>query len=528
MTPKISKTARRLFAALTAAAFLASDANAGHPSFGGGGGSGHTSSQTASSNFSSQFSNHTTSSVGASQVVHASSLSLSPSLQSKVISGNVGQSTITPKSTNITQTTTSSIGKVLQNTTNSPLTPGTQLKTQNTGIAGNLKNVNVSNLTNQGSKLQNQLKLTTTGQTSQVGKLNLGSQLQKGNGISSLNLGKQLASNGGSAKNISGLLSNNFSQSCKSHYYCGPIGCPNVCSYPCWCPWVNWCWYYNPCDYCDPRPTCCQPCVYYPCTPCCVDYYPTCNALYTSDCGTWVDVPTVTATGCDVQLLAVRFVDGGHPDQQLGPRYRVWVRNNSSTPIDKPFNVSLFAAADESITTSTPQGGVRVTKMDANETQAVDVRLPFSLTQASADQGSKFENLKVLVDSKNELNETDRANNGTSIAREQIQPVDPALFAAEDKNVTAGSMVNLSGEGLGPEAGQLILTINNQPYQAEIQGWFDMGLQAKLPSLALTGPTAAQLVVVRADGTTSNAVDVTLNPASAPVAGNEQVSSLEQ
>ncbi len=43
-------------------------------------------------------------------------------------------------------------------------------------------------------------------------------------------------------------------------------------------------------------------------------------------CGTWVDVemPVIPAAQYDLQLLAVRFVDPGHPEEKLGPRYRVW------------------------------------------------------------------------------------------------------------------------------------------------------------------------------------------------------------
>ena len=40
-----------------------------------------------------------------------------------------------------------------------------------------------------------------------------------------------------------------------------------------------------------------------------------------------------------LQLLAVRFVDPGHPEEKTGPRYRVWFRNNSDLAIDKPFDV---------------------------------------------------------------------------------------------------------------------------------------------------------------------------------------------
>ena len=56
----------------------------------------------------------------------------------------------------------------------------------------------------------------------------------------------------------------------------------------------------------------------------------------------------------DLQLLAVRFVDPGHPEEKLGPRYRVWFRNNSDRRSTQPFNVMLFAGNDDQLTADLP------------------------------------------------------------------------------------------------------------------------------------------------------------------------------
>ena len=57
-------------------------------------------------------------------------------------------------------------------------------------------------------------------------------------------------------------------------------------------------------------------------------------------CGTYVDVkPVVVGPEYDLQLLAIRFLNAGHPEEQLGPQYRVWFRNNSTRAINRPFNV---------------------------------------------------------------------------------------------------------------------------------------------------------------------------------------------
>ena len=72
----------------------------------------------------------------------------------------------------------------------------------------------------------------------------------------------------------------------------------------------------------------------------------------------------MAANQADLQLVAVRFVDPGHPQEKLGPRYRVWFRNNGDRPIVQPFDVMLFAGNDQRLTAGLPQAGVRVTSID--------------------------------------------------------------------------------------------------------------------------------------------------------------------
>ena len=48
---------------------------------------------------------------------------------------------------------------------------------------------------------------------------------------------------------------------------------------------------------------------------------------------------------------------------------------------------------------------------------------------------------------------------------------------------------------------------------AEIQGWYDLGVRVKIPALPLAAATEAELVVVRGDGTATNPVKITIAPA---------------
>lgn len=232
-------------------------------------------------------------------------------------------------------------------------------------------------------------------------------------------------------------------------------------------------------------------------------------------CGTWVDAPAVFVNaGYDVQLLAVRFVDPGHPEQQIGPRYRIWIRNNSPVSIEQPFNVLAYASNDRVPGLGLPQAGVRLTRMDAGRIQAVDLRLPFEANMLGRDAAGRkvpFQFLHVIADSHREVPEVFEANNGAVLDRSDIFPVDPALFAANSDEGVAGPVIHLAGEGFGPEAGQVLINIAGQEQQAEILGWYDLGVQVRLPEMAFASSAPIELVVIRGDRAASNPLTISLS-----------------
>lgn len=225
--------------------------------------------------------------------------------------------------------------------------------------------------------------------------------------------------------------------------------------------------------------------------------------------------PVVVQPQYDLQLLAVRFVDPGHPEEQLGPRYRVWLRNNSNQPVTQPFNVTLVASSETRPRPGSPQAGVRVMSIEASDTQAVDIRLPFEANQLgrnAAGQAVPFSTLHVLIDANREILEVNRDNNGVSLARAEILPVDPAAFEADPTTVQGGSDVVLAGEGFGPEPGSVIVQIGTQEIEGEILGWYDLGVRVRLPNLLMAGPAKADLIVIRGDGAAANPLQITINP----------------
>lgn len=331
-----------------------------------------------------------------------------------------------------------------------------------------------------------------------------------------MNLNQQLMRNGGWSKRAMGPVYANYTSIHFSAWYPGPSWYPRYCWTPIWRPWVRWSFW----DFCrpvyDPRPFIVRPIYYYdPCPPIVYYNFPVWQPLPVVASGTWVDVPTsVVPQGYDLQLLAVRFVDPGHPEENLGPRYRVWVRNNSNLPVQSPFNVMLVAGNSQQLIAGTPQAGVTIDAMEPNAVVPVDIRLPMEaniMNRTANGQRMPFTTLHVLVDSHQELQELDETNNGLIIDRGEVLPVDPAAFATEEPTSFPGAMVTLAGEGFGPEPGQLVVISGNREFPAEVHGWYDLGVHFKMPNLPVNATNTAQILVIRGDGAVSNPVTVSIN-----------------
>ncbi|MBN1909940.1 MAG: hypothetical protein JW818_09390 [Pirellulales bacterium] len=288
--------------------------------------------------------------------------------------------------------------------------------------------------------------------------------------------------------------------------------------YPHWDPWVRWSWYHHCRPVWDPRPLWCRPVVYVPARTWVWWEVPVWTPMPMVASGTWVDVPPVVVPPAqsDLQLLAVRFVDPGHPDEKLGPRYRVWIRNNSNQEITQPFDVLLLAGNDEKLAAELPRAGARIVSIGPNQTQAVDIRLPFDAMQIGRDAQGKpvpFSTLHVLVDANREIQETSEVNNGTRLTADLVLPVDPAAFEIEPKSVRPGGQVLLAGEGLGPAPGKVLVHLGGIEMEAEILGWYDLGVRFTAPNLPVAGPTQAEVIILRADGTATNPIALSLDPA---------------
>ena len=314
-----------------------------------------------------------------------------------------------------------------------------------------------------------------------------------------------------------GLVSPTYHRDCLRLHYWGPSFFVGVRWYPHWRPWVQWSWYIHSNPYWDPRPLWGRPVIYDPCPSWVYWATPVWAPLPAVSCGTWVDLsPVIVADAeLDLQLVAVRFVDPGHPAESLGPRYRVWFRNNSDRAIRRPFDVMLFAAAGDALTAELPQAGVRVTAMAPGDMQSVDVRLPIEVYTMDRDADGipvPFSTLHVLVDANREVSETDIGNNGARLTPGEILPVDPAAFELEPAAANPGDEVILAGEGFGPEPGQVLFTIAGVELEGEILGWYDLGVRWRVPTLSVAVPTEAEVIVIRGDGAAANPLKIRVNP----------------
>ena len=368
-------------------------------------------------------------------------------------------------------------------------------------------------------RLQNPDAFHNWRQTHVGHQLNLDRQFQlqqHGDLTRQMNFSANLINSGGWHHRHHGAIAASFTSGSFSVWYAGGGCYPSHCWYPRWSPWVRWCWWDHCAPFYDPRPYYCRPVVYQPCQPWVYSAYPVWQPLPVVACGTWVDVtPVVVPTGIDLQLLAVRFVDNGHPEQNLGPRYRAWIRNNSNIQVTAPFSVLALASNDPNPSVDLPQAGVVIPTMDIGEIKPVDIRLPLAANRMGVSpEGHRvpFNYLHLLVDSHQQIVETNEANNGSVVARSDILPVDPAAFSTDLTAAAPGSTLTVAGEGFGPEPGRVLVSVNGQQTEAVIEGWYDLGVRFIVPNYTLTGSVDADVLIVRGDGAVSNPLDVQLAP----------------
>jgi len=117
----------------------------------------------------------------------------------------------------------------------------------------------------------------------------------------------------------------------------------------------------------------------------------------------------------DLELTGVGMVSDATPD--AGPTYRITMLNNSPLP-SRDFHVSLIASlgdlADGSLLVTVP-----VKEVAANAVGTIDVQLPVA-AMTLGNPAQPFDSLIVVVDSYDELAETNEMNNIAIVGRSEV------------------------------------------------------------------------------------------------------------
>jgi hypothetical protein len=125
----------------------------------------------------------------------------------------------------------------------------------------------------------------------------------------------------------------------------------------------------------------------------------------------------------DLELVEVRQIDRGDISQNLGPAYRVMIRNKSGAAIAQQFNVGLAGSIGRQATQDSALALVRVDGLEAGQMLTVDVRLPakaYNLGLNADGQAVPFAYLTALADMNQELPEADRSNDFMTLGRGEI------------------------------------------------------------------------------------------------------------
>jgi hypothetical protein len=131
----------------------------------------------------------------------------------------------------------------------------------------------------------------------------------------------------------------------------------------------------------------------------------------------------VAVEGVDLELVEVRQIDRGDVAQQLGPAYRITLRNRTGAAVAQQFNVALAGSIGREVTADSAMNLVRVEGLEAGQSLTVDLRLPataYNMGLNADGQPVPFTWLTAMVDTHQEVEQTDRDNDYTVLNRREI------------------------------------------------------------------------------------------------------------
>jgi hypothetical protein len=112
----------------------------------------------------------------------------------------------------------------------------------------------------------------------------------------------------------------------------------------------------------------------------------------------------------DLVVTDLTLVDPGIPSQQLGPRFRITIANQSAVNVYQEFEVLLLAGNEPKPVRELPSASMRIHGLDAGATTRVDLRLPLN---------TSYHYLFPVVDDRQEVADCNPSNNLATVSVDQ-------------------------------------------------------------------------------------------------------------
>lgn len=228
-----------------------------------------------------------------------------------------------------------------------------------------------------------------------------------------------------------------------------------------------------------------------------------------------------------LELVDLRLIDIGNVEAGQGPRFRIQLKNATTEALKKPLEVLLSAGISSDFRAELPTGVQEIKPLGAGEVATVELRLPaesMKMTYPGAQEKQPFSTLFVLIGGPKNLLGSSSISELKVLTLDKVRMADIVVAAPVDKTVAIGELLQLTGEGFGPKTGSVKLKVAGVAWNLEVVDWNELGVQVRMPELALTEPTKVQLQVLRSDGQPANMLTLTaVLPDLSAVAAAEQV-----
>ena len=288
--------------------------------------------------------------------------------------------------------------------------------------------------------------------------------------------------------------------------YWGPAGFVGVTYYPRWYPWVDWSWHITAIR-CGTRGRsgagrwCTTRARRGPITRCRCGRrcrrWPAARGSMSAGGGRRPSNTTCKCWPCGSSTRATRRRSSARDTGVVPQQQRPCRSLSRSTWSCSPANGQL--------TPGLPQAGVRVTSIEAGDTQSVDSGCRSTVTRwaATSKAAGPFSTVHVLVDANREIPQ--RAGSKRADRRPaDILPVDPAAFELDPANGGGRRRgARWRAKVSDREPGQVLVHIGGREWRPRSSAGTTWACGCRCPSCP-GRPTAADLIVVRGDGAAAN------------------------